>query len=107
MARGGARVGAGRPKKDRSGDVSRTVAAGAVVDAAVLPPLDYMLAVIRDPNLDQGRRDRMAVAAAPYLHTKLGEGGKKAQKTDAARKVSDKFQPASAPKLVVNNAKGR
>ena len=31
-------------------------------------PLDYMLAVIRDPNATQQRRDRMAVAAAPYCH---------------------------------------
>ena len=34
-------------------------------------PLDYMLAVIRDPNATQGRRDKMAIAAAPYCHPRL------------------------------------
>ena len=50
-------------------------------------PLDYMLAVIRDPNATQDRRDRMAVAAAPYCHPKLMERHtvtKKDQQTEAA-----------------------
>jgi hypothetical protein len=34
-------------------------------------PLDYMLAVMRDATADQKRRDAMATAAAPYLHSKL------------------------------------
>jgi hypothetical protein len=34
-------------------------------------PLDYMLAVMRDPNADHKRRDAMAMAAARYLHPKL------------------------------------
>ena len=49
-------------------------------------PLDYMLAVIRDPNATQDRRDRMAVAAAPYCHPKLMERhtvGKKDQQAAA------------------------
>ena len=34
-------------------------------------PLDFMLAVMRDPNADHKRRDAMAMAAAPYLHPRL------------------------------------
>jgi hypothetical protein len=34
-------------------------------------PLNYMLAVMRDPAADHKRRDAMAMAAAPYLHARL------------------------------------
>jgi hypothetical protein len=45
-----------------------------IADAAVregLTPLDYMLAVLRDESVEPERRDRMAVAAAPYIHPRL------------------------------------
>jgi hypothetical protein len=67
-------------------------------------PLAYMLRCINDPNVDDARRDRLAVAAAPYLHAKAGEGGKKEQKARAAKTASTgKFAPAAPPKLVVDN----
>jgi hypothetical protein len=50
-------------------------------------PLDYMLAVMRDPTASQNRRDRMAAVAAPYCHARLTEAqpkGKKDQQADAA-----------------------
>jgi hypothetical protein len=34
-------------------------------------PLDYMLSVMRDAHAEPKRRDAMAIAAAPYLHSKL------------------------------------
>ena len=34
-------------------------------------PLDYMLRVMRDPSTSAKRRDEMAKAAAPFLHSKL------------------------------------
>lgn len=34
-------------------------------------PLEYMLRVMRDQSADSERRDKMAVAAATYLHPKL------------------------------------
>lgn len=34
-------------------------------------PLDYMLRVMRDALADNDRRDKMAAAAAPYVHPKL------------------------------------
>lgn len=35
-----------------------------------MTPLEYMLMVMRDEGADPMRRDRMAVAAAPYAHAK-------------------------------------
>jgi hypothetical protein len=34
-------------------------------------PLQYMLSVMRDPEASPARRDAMAIAAAPYVHSKL------------------------------------
>jgi hypothetical protein len=51
-------------------------------------PLDFMLAVIRDPTAGTTRRDRMAIAAAPYCHPRVTEvaPGKKQR---AAQKAVD------------------
>lgn len=48
---------------------------------------------------------RAAIAAVQYTHTKRGDGGKKDEVADKAKKASTgKFAPTSAPpKLVVNN----
>src|SRR5215469_15475767 len=65
---GGRRQGAGR----QPGSVSqktREIANQAAKDG--LTPLEYMLAVLRDDTADPDRRDRMAVAAAPYIHARL------------------------------------
>jgi hypothetical protein len=78
MPRGGKRPGAGRPKGARN---KKTVALAAAIEASGLPPLDYMLAVMRNPAEPQERRMAMAKAAAPYVHTRLraranpGDGG--------------------------------
>ena len=61
-----------------------------IIDEAQLKgmlPLDYMLTVIRDPNATQARRDKMAIAAAPYCHPRLIEPkrvGTKEQQAEAA-----------------------
>jgi hypothetical protein len=52
-----------------------------------LTPLEYMLAVIRDPAIDAARRDRLAIAAAPYCHARLAEKTKKAADAEAAAKA--------------------
>ncbi len=117
MPRGGARVGAGRPKgsskkAQTAKSTCKTSAASAKdtpTPSADLPgpeltattPLDYMLAVMGNPHADPGRRDRMAVAAAPYLHGKLGEGGKKDRAQDAAKAAGGgKFRTSTPPRLV-------
>ena len=50
-----------------------------------LLPLDHMLAVINDPQVDDARRDRMAIAAAPYVHARAADAkpGKKQEAEQA------------------------
>jgi hypothetical protein len=48
-----------------------------------------MLLVIRDPAIDAARRDRLAIAAAPYCHQRLAEKTKKVQDAEAANEAGD------------------
>jgi len=50
-------------------------------------PLEYMLEAMRDPGTDQARRDRMAMAAAPYCHPRMAENqiGKKETRREKAK----------------------
>jgi hypothetical protein len=48
-----------------------TARMAAEIAASGLTPLDYMLAVMRDPRASAKRRDEMAKAAAPYVHPRL------------------------------------
>ena len=66
MPKGGARPGSGRPK----GAVRRHHV--VVEDPSALLPVEWMLAVLRDPESEPTRRDRMAEFAAPYIHARLG-----------------------------------
>jgi phage terminase small subunit len=54
--------------------------------AAKMQPLEYMLAVMNDPTAEEYRRDRMAIAAAPFCHPRISDAvkGKKDQQTEAA-----------------------
>ena len=68
MGRGGKRAGAGRPK----GAAAKIDAeARAAAHASGKTTLEYMLEVMRDEKADNERRDRMAAAAAPYVHHRL------------------------------------
>ncbi len=111
MARGGFRPGAGRPKNgepkapfirsDEDANRPRKFLGG-------LSPLDYMLQIMRDDHADDARRDKMAMAAAPFVHLKPADAGagKKDQRQAAADDVAaegNKFAPPAAPKLVVSN----
>lgn len=115
MARGGYRPGAGR-KKGSKGVKSGTgrsgkkkskaeVPADIAADAAAenLDPLTYMLNVINDPRVDEDRRDRMAIAAAPFVHARAGgmQGKKDERKEKAKTAGSGKFAPSAPPKLEV------
>jgi hypothetical protein len=46
-------------------------AEAAVAVAAGEEPIDYMLRIMRDPTVEQSRRDAMAKAAAPYRRPQL------------------------------------
>ena len=66
MPRGGKREGAGR----KPGSLQKRHRV-VVDDPSALMPIDWMLAVLRDPEAEQSRRDQMAIQAAPYLHPRL------------------------------------
>lgn len=88
MPRGGYRPGAGRPKGS-----SKSAKREATVEAAArgVTPLDYMLSVVADEEAPADRRDKMAIAAAPYVHPKAeakGGGGKKAARAEEAGKIA-------------------
>src|SRR4051812_1961444 len=68
--RGGERPGAGRPKRSTQPRRDRMMTALA---SGRMSPLDYMLTVMNDPDADPARRDRMAVAAAPYVHVRAAD----------------------------------
>ena len=76
-----------RPPRPRLRTRQLQVIPDAQLSGGVLP-LDYMLAVVRDPNATQARRDKMAIAAAPYCHARLMPDlpakGKKDQRAEAA-----------------------
>lgn len=110
MARGGYRPGAGRPRKEagRAPIVRDEVHARKPQKSlGGKSPLEYMLDVMNDRGADDARRDKMAIAAAPYVHEKAGEDapGKKALRQGRAEQASSvgKFAVRSAPKLVVDN----
>lgn len=68
MARGGARVGAGR-KAGSVTEKTREIADNAASQG--LTPLEYMLERLRDDKETAEVRRDMAKAAAPYIHPKL------------------------------------
>lgn len=82
MPKGGPRPGAGRPKQSQAAAPAKLILTEAML--AGLSPLEYMLAVMRDPSADAARRDRMAQAAAPYVHARAEAPGKKQQAEELA-----------------------
>ena len=96
MPRGGFRVGAGRPKGSK-GKTTKTKTIPITRDGETITPLEFMLRVLNDPNADKELRAKMAIAAAPYVHPKAGEG-KKNDRADRAKKAgAGKFAQGKAP----------
>lgn len=93
---GGARPGAGRPKKE----------------PVVLPlsvtyedPLAFLKAVMNNNGAEAKLRVDAAKALMPFVHQKLGEGGKKDQKQQDAEKVASKFGAQAPPRLAAAGGK--
>ena len=86
---GGARAGAGRPPKQP-------------VVTAVLDPLEFLRKVWSGEIEANASQVRAASAALPFVHQKLGEGGKKDAKDQAAQKAVSKFAPTAAPLKLVS-----
>lgn len=88
---GGARPGAGRkPKQPEPVDIPESG-----------DPMVFLLAVMDDESADQRVRADAAKALLPYMHPKIGEGGKKEAKDRAAKAVGGKFAPAATPLKLV------
>lgn len=68
-------------------------------------PLDFLKAVMNDPNKEIDVRKDAAKAMLPYIHPKKGETGKKESRNAAAKVAAgaSKFGAMAPPKLVVNN----
>src|SRR5262249_13759213 len=83
-----------------------TAEASAAAEATGILPLDYMLSVMRDANAEPKRRDAMAVAAAPYLHSKLStiEGKQSEPETSEARQIQITFVRSPWPELDDENS---
>lgn len=97
---GGARPGAGRPKKA----VER--ASEDPVDAGDRDMLEFLQDVALGRLNATALQVRAAVAAVQYTHTKTHDGGKKEGRKDQASKAATgRFAPKSPPKLVVSNGR--
>jgi hypothetical protein len=68
MTHGGKRPGAGR-KPGSCTKKTRAIAEGAAAEGIM--PLEFMLAVMRDPSVDMNLRADMAKASAPFVHPRL------------------------------------
>lgn len=93
---GGARPGAGRKPKEPA-----IITLAATYD----DPAKFLRAVMNDSGSEAKLRVDAAKALMPFVHQKLGEGGKKEQKDAAAKKVAGRFTAAAPPKLVAAGGK--
>lgn len=92
---GGARPGSGRKRKPEN------VGADTVASTPKATPLEVLQAMMNDASVPVAQRIKAAQAAAPYVHAKIGEGGKKDAAVAKAKAVAGKFSsPPPPPRLV-------
>ena len=111
---GGARPGAGRKPKepqkiaiavpDIPSEVPKVEIPLGVTLAHTDPKL-FLLALMNDLEADVKLRADAAKALMPFMHTKLGEGGKKEQRTEDAKRVAGRFSPGAPPRLAAAGGK--
>jgi len=92
-------------------DSSGSTLAGAKVGPAPTPPdnlvdipsttdpMEFLTNLMNEPTADIRIRADVAKAMLPFKHQKLGEGGKKDQKNENAKKVASRFAAAAPPQL--------
>ena len=99
---GGARPNSGpRPKEP----VKLAIPEPITESLAHKDPKIFLLALMNDIEADVKLRADAAKALLPFMHQKLGEGGKKDEKANAAKKASTgKFGAAPPPLKLVNGA---
>lgn len=107
MPRGGARPGAGRPRKSPEAKSKRPTKAAiaAAAESEQQTPLEFMLSVMNNPAQDIKFRAAMAQAAAPYVHGKPGDEkkGKKEEAQERANEIGKRFAPIGPPTLKAVN----
>lgn len=97
---GGARPGAGRPRKTPAVEQQK-----APTPVKAKDMLDLLQQVALGKVDATPLQVRAAIAAVQYTHPKAGDGGKKdARNEAAAAAASGRLAPKAPPKLVVNNA---
>jgi len=62
-------------------------------------PKAFLLAAMNDLELEPRQRIEAAKTLMPFMHKKLGEGGKKEQREEDAKKVAGRFSQAAPPRL--------
>ena len=62
-------------------------------------PMEFLTKLMNEPSADIRIRADVAKAMLPFKHQKLGEGGKKDQKNEEAKKVASRFAAAAPPQL--------
>jgi phage terminase small subunit len=62
-------------------------------------PREFLRKAMKNAALDPRQRIDAAKALLPYEHPRIGEGGKKDAKADAAKKAANKFGTPAAPGL--------
>lgn len=94
---GGARPGAGRPRKERDPADDLTIATSG--DQS---PLEFLLSVMNDNAIADKLRLEAAKTAAQYVHPKKGESSGKKEEAEARAKAAGagKFGRREPPKLV-------
>ncbi len=91
---GGARPGAGRKPKPKEEKLT-------IATSGTQTPLEFLLSVMNDNEIEDRLRIDAAKTAAQYVHAKKGEGGVKDEKQEAAKKAgAGKFGAAAPPRLV-------
>ena len=91
---GGARPGAGRKPQDKEEKLT-------IATNGKQTPLEFLLSVMNDNEIEDRLRIDAAKTAAQYVHHKAGEGGKKEELQDAAKKAgAGKFGASAPPRLI-------
>lgn len=97
---GGARAGAGRKPKPKPQPVPIAAEIASVEAGNGFDPRPTLEKVALGLLEVSPQQYKALTALLPYVHQKLGEGGKKEQKDAAAKKVAGRFSAAAPPKLV-------
>jgi phage terminase small subunit len=89
-----------------AGDVKQPAGADQAFDLTKAlqhqDPKSFLLAAMNDIELDQRQRIDAAKALMPFMHQKLGEGGKKEDAANKAKQAgAGRFKPAPTPLKLV------